>query len=125
MGARGNSGVILSQILRGLSDTFASSGGCTGKELITGLRVASDAAYQAVMRPVEGTILTAVRCSAEAAEQLDNPKFNGDSLVAVLERATQAAQTAVDESPELLPALKDAGVVDAGGRGFTLLLWSF
>lgn len=125
MGARGNSGVILSQILRGLSDTFASSGGCTGKELITGLRVASDAAYQAVMRPVEGTILTAVRCSAEAAEELDNPKFKGDSLVAVLERATQAAQTAVDESPELLPALKDAGVVDAGGRGFTLLLWSF
>ena len=70
------------------------------------------------MRPVEGTILTAVRCSAEAAEELDNPKFKGDSLVAVLERATQAAQTAVDESPELLPALKDAGVVDAGSYNF-------
>ncbi len=125
MGARGNSGVILSQILRGLADTFASAEVVEGKEIISGLRIAADSAYQAVMRPVEGTILTAVRCSAEAAEAIEDQNAKGDSLLVVLERAVLASQTAVDESPDLLPALKDAGVVDAGALGYTLLLWSF
>ena len=66
MGARGNSGVILSQILRGLADTFAPLDSISATDVATGLRTAADAAYQAVLRPVEGTILTVVRCAAES-----------------------------------------------------------
>ncbi|MFN8035679.1 MAG: DAK2 domain-containing protein [Acidimicrobiia bacterium] len=120
MGARGNSGVILSQILRGLSDSFRGHDDVGAADLVTGLRRASDAAYQAVMRPVEGTILTVARSAAEAAEV----NFTG-SLVSALDHASRAARQAVDETPELLPVLKEAGVVDAGGRGFTLLLDAF
>ena len=120
MGARGNSGVIMSQILRGMADTFRALDGVGGAEVAAALRTASDAAYQAVMRPVEGTILTVVRESAEAAEAA---RDNGDAaLVAVLDRASSAAREAVRNTPELLPVLKEAGVVDAGGRGFTLML---
>lgn len=120
MGARGNSGVIMSQVLRGMADTFRSLDAVGGAEVAAALRTASDAAYQAVMRPVEGTILTVVRESAEAAEAA---RDNGEtSLVTVLDRATGAAREAVRNTPELLPVLKEAGVVDAGGRGFTLLL---
>jgi DAK2 domain fusion protein YloV len=123
MGARGNSGVILSQILRGLADTFASLESIGAGDVAAGLRRASDAAYQAVMRPVEGTILTVVRSAAETAElaHADGAK----TLEGVLERAVDAAHLAVEQTPELLPVLKDAGVVDAGGRGFTLLLDAF
>jgi DAK2 domain fusion protein YloV len=120
MGARGNSGVILSQILRGMADTFRDHVDVGAGDFVTALRKASDAAYQAVMRPVEGTILTVVRCAAEAAE-LD---FTG-SLVGSLDHALVAARRAVDETPEQLPVLKEAGVVDAGGRGFTFLLDAF
>ncbi|MEX2254156.1 MAG: DAK2 domain-containing protein [Acidimicrobiia bacterium] len=123
MGARGNSGVILSQILRGLADTFTPLEAIEAGDVAAGLRRASDAAYQAVMRPVEGTILTVVRAAAEMAE---GAHANGaKSLDAVLERACDAANEAVARTPELLPVLKDAGVVDAGGRGFTLLLDAF
>jgi hypothetical protein len=119
MGARGNSGVILSQILRGLADTFRPLDTITGTDVATGLRRASDAAYQAVMRPVEGTILTVVRASAEAAESARG------TLEAVLVHSVEAAVDAVARTPELLPVLKEAGVVDAGGRGFALLLDAF
>ena len=123
MGARGNSGVILSQILRGLADTFRPIESITVDDLVAALRRASDAAYQAVMRPVEGTILTAVRTAAEAAE---SARAAGESsLDALLDRVHGAAIDAVDRSPELLPVLKEAGVVDAGGRGFTLLVDAF
>lgn len=123
MGARGNSGVILSQILRGLADTFRPIESITVDDLVAALRRASDAAYQAVMRPVEGTILTAVRATAEAAE---SARAAGESsLDAILDRCQRAAIDAVDRSPELLPVLKEAGVVDAGGRGFTLLVDAF
>jgi dihydroxyacetone kinase-like predicted kinase len=114
MGARGNSGVILSQILRGLADTFRPIELITVDDLVAALRRASDAAYQAVMRPVEGTILTAVRAVAEAAE---SARAAGESsLDALLDRCQRAAIDAVDRSPEMLPVLKEAGVVDAGGR---------
>ena len=117
MGARGNSGVILSQILRGFSDVFRTHDDVGAAELAAGFREASDAAYQAVMRPVEGTILTVVRETAEACEA------NGaHDLVALLDGACSAAADAVARTPELLPVLKDAGVVDAGGKGFALLL---
>ncbi len=123
MGARGNSGVILSQVLRGLADTFAPLEAIGPDDLVRGLRHASDAAYQAVMRPVEGTILTVVRESAETAEVA---RGNGaGALDGLLARTVEAAYDAVARTPEMLPVLKDAGVVDAGGRGFSLLLDAF
>jgi DAK2 domain fusion protein YloV len=120
MGARGNSGVILSQILRGLADTFAPLESVSAADVVTGLRHAADAAYQAVLRPVEGTILTVVRLAAEAVEH--GFESGEASLSDVLDRAAAAARDAVARTPELLPVLRDAGVVDAGGRGFELLL---
>lgn len=117
MGARGNSGVILSQVLRGIAETFRPLEEADAAALIRALRVASDAAYHAVMRPVEGTILTVVRETADSVADA-----NGESLVEVLETAAAAARASVARTPELLPVLADAGVVDAGGRGFTLLL---
>jgi len=123
MGARGNSGVILSQILRGLADTFAPLESISATDLATGLRTAADAAYQAVLRPVEGTILTVVRSAAESVEQA---VAEGEStLSGLLERASDAARDAVARTPDLLPVLREAGVVDAGGRGFELLLASW
>jgi hypothetical protein len=123
MGARGNSGVILSQILRGLADTFTPLEVIGAADVAAGLRRASDAAYQAVMRPVEGTILTVVRSAAEAAETARDT--GASTLESLLERTVTAAHEAVARTPDLLPVLKDAGVVDAGGRGFTLLLDAF
>jgi DAK2 domain fusion protein YloV len=123
MGARGNSGVILSQILRALADTFSDLDGAAGADVVAGLRHAADAAYQAVMRPVEGTILTVAREAAEAAEaaQADGR----GALVDVLDAALTAARESVARTPDLLPVLREAGVVDAGGHGFTLLLAAF
>jgi DAK2 domain fusion protein YloV len=120
MGARGNSGVILSQILRGLADTFRPLEGAGAADLVVGLRRASDAAYEAVMRPVEGTILTVVRAAADAAEAAR--EAGEQALVGILDSASTAARDAVEHTPDLLPVLREAGVVDAGGRGFTLLL---
>jgi len=120
MGARGNSGVILSQILRGLADTCRPLESVPAGDLVRGFRLAADAAYEAVMRPVEGTILTVAREIAEAIEALDAP-----SLVAVLERGAEAGREAVARTPDLLPVLRDAGVVDAGGKGLTLLIDAF
>ncbi len=118
MGARGNSGVITSQILRGLVEGFGGLDAVRAVDLRSGLRRASDAAYEAVMRPVEGTILTVVREAAEAVEALA-----GDpTLAAALERAYDASCEAVERTPQQLLALRDAGVVDAGGKGFTLFL---
>jgi DAK2 domain fusion protein YloV len=120
MGARGNSGVILSQILRGLADTFAPLDAVSGADVAAGLRRAADAAYQAVLRPVEGTILTVVRSAAESVERAVGE--GETTLSGVLQRAAGAARDAVARTPELLPVLREAGVVDAGGRGFELLL---
>lgn len=120
MGARGNSGVILSQVLRGLAETFVASDAVTGGELVAGLRRGSEAAYRAVMRPVEGTILTVVREAADAAE---TARTNGASgLLDLLEPTLAEARASVLRTPRLLPVLAEAGVVDAGGKGFTLLL---
>ncbi len=120
MGARGNSGVILSQVLRGLVTVIDQAGGCDGPTLARALRSASDAAYQAVMRPVEGTILTVVRESAEAAEArvADGPA----PLVEVVDAARAGGAAALEATPTLLPVLAEAGVVDAGGAGLLLLV---
>jgi DAK2 domain fusion protein YloV len=119
MGARGNSGVILSQILRGLASTLKHGAEASGHKVAEALAAASAGAYQAVLRPIEGTILTVARESAEAAKVAS---ADGATLVEVLQAARAAGKRALDNTPELLPVLKDAGVVDAGGAGYLLLL---
>ena len=119
MGARGNSGVILSQVLRGLCEVVRDQDEIDGALLAAALEGASTAAYGAVMKPVEGTILTVVRASAEAAR---TSAGSGSDLVAVLDAARDGAELALAHTPEQLPVLAEAGVVDAGGAGFVLLL---
>ena len=119
MGARGNSGVILSQILRGMAHTLKDTTEATAAKVAEALKAASHAAYQAVLKPIEGTILTVVRESADAAHAAAE---EGESLAGVLRAARDAGRHALDRTPEMLPVLKDAGVVDAGGAGFLLLL---
>ncbi|MDF2732488.1 MAG: hypothetical protein K0S92_1121, partial [Desertimonas sp.] len=119
MGARGNSGVILSQILRGVASTLKVADEATGAVVATALEAATTGAYAAVLTPVEGTILTVVRESAVAARKAAD---SGESLDDVLRQARAGGQTALDQTPDLLPVLRDAGVVDAGGAGYLLLL---
>lgn len=119
MGARGNSGVILCQILRGLSGVFKGSGSIDAASAADALDAASTAAYGAVGRPVEGTILTVVRVAAESARAAHD---SGADLLGVLEAARAGGGEALAETPEMLPVLKEAGVVDAGGAGLLLLL---
>jgi dihydroxyacetone kinase-like predicted kinase len=114
MGARGNSGVILSQLLRGLVEVLGSDGSPAG--LRQGLTRAAELAYAAVATPVEGTLLTVARETAEAVAALE-----GD-LSAVVREARAAAERSLARTPDLLPQLKAAGVVDAGGRGLCVLL---
>jgi DAK2 domain fusion protein YloV len=121
MGARGNSGVITSQILRGFAEVFEPLESVGPDDLVHALRRGADAAYEAVLRPVEGTILTVVRETAEACEGA--VAANGAvPLVDLVETASGAAKRAVQRTPEMLDALRQAGVVDSGGSGFTLLL---
>ncbi|MCO8127021.1 DAK2 domain-containing protein [Acidimicrobiia bacterium EGI L10123] len=119
MGARGNSGVILSQLLRGMTEVVRDHDALDGEVLAAALTRASELSYEAVQRPVEGTILTVVRESAEAAR---GAAGGGTALVEVLARTRAAGQVSLDGTPELLAVLKEAGVVDAGGAGFLLLL---
>ena len=135
MGARGNSGVIVSQLLRGLAATLApgdedpdSDPPIDAELLAEGLVAASTAADSAVMRPVEGTILSVARASAQAAQSAlealapDERGTGATALAAVLESARQAGQAALEATPQQLPVLADAGVVDAGAAGYLLLL---
>ena len=119
MGARGNSGVIMSQILRGLAATMRTNTPPTATKLADALKAASVAAYEAVLKPIEGTILTVVRETADAAQRAAH---DGATLAAMLHVARAAGRTALANTPEQLPVLKDAGVVDAGGAGFLLLM---
>ncbi len=121
MGARGNSGVILSQVLRALADGCKASppDGAGALEFSGALTKAAEAAYTAVMRPVEGTILTVTRESAEAASVAAG---TGSDLLATIEAAKTGGEESLARTPELLPVLKQAGVVDAGGAGLLLLL---
>ncbi len=120
MGARGNSGVILSQIVRGAADVLASStDGVEPSLAARALRGASDAAYRAVRRPVEGTMLSVVRELAEEAElRVVDPPPLADLLVELV----RAGETAVARTPDQLAVLREAGVVDAGGAGLVELL---
>ncbi|MGP0029734.1 MAG: DAK2 domain-containing protein [Acidimicrobiales bacterium] len=122
MGARGNSGVILSQLLRGMSERIAEAGepGVGGTVLAEALGHAADLARRAVVRPVEGTILTVASATAEGAAR--GSGAGGSTLLSVVEAAHAAAGEALARTPEQLPVLAQAGVVDAGGAGLVLLL---
>lgn len=119
MGARGNSGVILSQLFRGFSS------GLSGKEKIdiptfaAGLKKAADTAYKAVMKPTEGTILTVARECGEKAMSICNEI---DDMVVFLEEVIKHGNDILNKTPDMLPVLKQAGVVDAGGKGYLYLL---
>src|SRR5690625_719186 len=112
LGARGNSGVILSQILKGFADSVRSQAQVGSRELAAAFEAATSAAYAAVLKPVEGTILTVSRRIAEAAAGARTTR-----PLELLNTAFQAGQEALRQTPELLPLLKEAGVVDAGGLG--------
>ncbi len=112
LGARGNSGVILSQVLKGFADSVKEHQTLGGAEVAAALEAGSESAYAAVMRPVEGTILTVVREAAEAAHEA-----RAGTPTEVMNAALEAGRAALDRTPDLLPILKQAGVVDAGGLG--------
>ena len=114
MGARGNSGVIFSQIVRGFVDVFGQTDDVSSPRLRRAFRGASDAAYRAVKRPVEGTMLTVIREMAEEGERKENRRLPApEFLAAVLARG----EDALARTPEMLDVLRNAGVVDAGGAG--------
>lgn len=114
-GARGNSGVILSQILRGFSRGIENSPAIDADAFVKGLRRGADTAYKAVMKPKEGTILTVIRVIAEDAARF-NQKHPND-LQGLLEKVVTSGEAILEKTPEMLPALKQAGVVDSGGQG--------
>jgi uncharacterized protein len=120
MGARGNSGVILSQVLRAIGEGPFSEGGLGPLELAAALQRASDEARRAVARPVEGTVLTVLRDAAAAASHV--AASDGARSLAVLDAALEEGRASLARTTELLPDLARAGVVDAGGKGVVLLL---
>ena len=118
-GARGNSGVITSLLFRGFAKGIGEDETMTAENLAKAFELGVEAAYKAVMKPTEGTILTVARVASEYAKQaLADEK----DVLGVFESAIEGAEKALEETPELLPALKKAGVVDAGGYGFVLIL---
>lgn len=124
MGARGNSGVILSQIWRGFARALDDEEHLDADRLVRALMMARDTAYKGVVRPVEGTILTVTKDIALAAENAlheTNPEDTSD-LATLLEKIVNAADRSVQHTPELLPVLKQAGVVDSGGKGLFFIL---
>ena len=118
MGARGNSGVIFSQCLRGIADALAGSDEITVPGIVQALRSASDSAYAALQDPQEGTMLTVARDTADACEA----HASDAETHVVLATAVAAAERSVARTPQLLDVLRDAGVVDAGGQALWLLL---
>lgn len=119
MGARGNSGVILSQIWRGVAKALHNVEVLDGPAFVRALAEARDTAYKGVVRPVEGTILTVIKDVAAAAEEALKET---DDPLQILERIVPAADASVQRTPELLPVLKQAGVVDSGGKGLFFIL---
>jgi len=119
MGARGNSGVILSQVFRGMAKVLDDQGVLGGTDLAEALIEGAKTAYKGVIQPVEGTILTVAREAATAAKAAAAAQ---DSVLYVLECAVEEARDSVARTPSLLPVLRDAGVVDAGGQGLLVVL---
>ncbi len=119
MGARGNSGVILSQLWRGFARSLDAKQTVTSIDIPNAMREASDTAYKGVIKPVEGTILTVSRAVAEAAEKAQR---DSDDLTLILDRMVIRAREAVANTPNQLPILKQANVVDSGGQGLAVIL---
>lgn len=122
MGARGNSGVILSQLFRGFSKAVNGKDTVNARQFADALKSGVDTAYQAVMKPVEGTILTVAR---EAAEMALRAARTSDDLVIVMEKTYEQAQATLLRTPEMLPVLKEVGVVDSGGQGLLFIYEGF
>lgn len=118
MGARGNSGVILSQIIRGIAKSIEGKETLDVVDLANALKNGSDTAYKAVIKPIEGTILTVVRESGEYAVKVANKDMD---MIEFLELIVKKANESLEKTPELLKALKEAGVVDSGGKGLVLI----
>ncbi len=122
MGARGNSGVILSQLFRGFSKSIEAKDEINASEFAQAFQAGVDSAYKAIMKPVEGTILTVARESAEAgkikAKETDN-------IIEVMEEILSASKISLDNTPELLAVLKEVGVVDSGGQGLVYVYEGF
>ncbi|MGN0597252.1 MAG: DAK2 domain-containing protein [Ruminiclostridium sp.] len=118
-GARGNSGVILSLLFRGLSKGLSGKTTATPKEFCKALALGVDAAYKSVMKPTEGTILTVARETSEAVNALAETT---DDLSEIFAELTRKAKESLDNTPKLLPVLEKAGVVDAGGMGFLVIM---
>lgn len=122
MGARGNSGVILSQIFRGFSKALENEKEIDGEGFVKSFEAGVNTAYKAVMKPVEGTILTVAKDAAHAAtEKLKETK----NCLEIMEHVYEAAQVSLENTPNLLPVLKEVGVVDSGGKGLTLVYEGF
>ncbi|AAX72704.1 TPA: DAK2 domain-containing protein [Streptococcus pyogenes] len=122
MGARGNSGVITSQLFRGFGQSIKGKDELTGKDLAQAFQVGVEVAYKAVMKPVEGTILTVSRGAATAA--LKKADLTDDA-VEVMQAALDGAKGALAKTPDLLPVLKEVGVVDSGGQGLVFIYEGF
>lgn len=120
MGARGNSGVILSQILRGIAQRLEGKESITATDLAEALQISAALAYKGISNPTEGTILTVIKDVANAVKE--KIARNGSDLVALLEAAVNAAGESVANTPKLLKVLREAGVVDAGGQGLYTIL---
>lgn len=118
LGARGNSGVILSQLLKGFSESIRDKSEIDAPALAQALRSAQKTGYGAVMKPVEGTILTVARGVADGA----NSPRQEQTVEAVLENAIAEGQRLLDQTPDMLPALKQAGVIDSGGQGYLYVI---
>lgn len=123
-GARGNSGVILSQIFRGIAQSIKGKGDTVSAQMLAdAMRSGTEAAYKAVMRPKEGTMLTVARFMADYAQKAASPR-NAD-VYSVLEAMLEGGEIALKKTPELLPVLKEAGVLDSGGTGLLTIFRGF
>lgn len=122
MGARGNSGVILSQIFRGFANAVEDKATLSARDMADALMSGAKIAYKSVMKPTEGTILTVIR---EAAAKANQVAEETDDVVVLMQAVDEAAQAALDSTPELLPVLKEVGVVDSGGQGLVFVLRAF
>ncbi|MBS4751011.1 DAK2 domain-containing protein [Carnobacteriaceae bacterium zg-ZUI78] len=122
MGARGNSGVILSQLFRGFSKSVETYSSLTAEQFAQGFTHGVETAYKAVMKPVEGTILTVARESAKAGEEKAKTT---DNIIDVMRAIVEGARVSLDNTPELLPVLKEVGVVDSGGQGLLFVYEGF
>lgn len=122
MGARGNSGVILSQLFRGFSKAIEQKSEITASEFADALNTGVETAYKAVMKPVEGTILTVAKDSAKRGVQAAQSE---DDIIKVLEEVLKEAKASLNRTPDLLPVLKEVGVVDSGGQGLVFVYEGF